>query len=214
MKEIIIRIFIADDHVLIREGFKKILNMEKDIKVIGEGNNAFETLSYVEKNDFNVLILDISLPDKNGLDVLKEVKIIRPELYVLILSMHPEDRFAVRAIKAGASGYITKESAPDELVKAIRKVNGGGRYISAHLAEKLVFDMQSKSDKPVHEILSDREFQVLRLIALGKTMGEISVKLNLAVTTISTYRSRILEKLNLKTNAELIHYTITNNLID
>ena len=209
-----IRIFIADDHALIREGFKKILNMEKDIKVVGEGINAFETINYIEKNDFNVLILDINLPDKNGLDVLKEVKIIKPELYVLILSMHPEDRFAIRAIKAGASGYITKESAPDELVKAIRKVNGGGRYISAHLAEKLVFDMQSKSDKPVYEVLSDREFQVLRLIASGKTMGEISLELNLAVTTISTYRSRILEKLNLRTNAELIHYTITNNLID
>jgi DNA-binding NarL/FixJ family response regulator len=214
MAVVMIKIFIADDHALIREGFKRILNMEKDIKVIGEGNNAFETISYVEKNDFDVLILDINLPDKNGLDVLKEVKIIKPELYVLILSMHPEERFAMRAIKAGASGYITKESAPDELVKAIRKVNGGGRYISTNLAEKMVFDMQSKMDKPIHEILSDREFQVLRFIASGKTMGEIAIELNLAVTTISTYRARILEKLNLKTNAELIHYTITNNLID
>jgi DNA-binding NarL/FixJ family response regulator len=210
----VIRIFIADDHALIREGFKRILNMEKDIKVVGDGNNAFETISYVEKNDFDVLILDINLPDKNGLDVLKEVKIIKPELHVLILSMHPEERFAMRAIKAGASGYITKESAPDELVKAIRKVNGGGKYISTNLAEKLVFDIQSKSDKPVHEILSDREFQVLRLIASGKTMGEIAIELNLAVTTISTYRSRVLEKLNLKTNAELIHYAITNKLLD
>ena len=209
-----IKIFIADDHALIREGFKRILNMEKDIKVVGEGKNAFETIRYVEKNDFNVLILDISLPDKNGLDVLKEVKIIKPELYVLILSMHPEDRFAVRAIKAGASGYITKESAPDELVKAIRKVNGGGKYVSPNLAESLFFNLQLKSDKPIHEILSDREFQVLRLIASGKTMGEIAIGLNLAVTTISTYRSRILKKLNLKTNAELIHYAIMNNLID
>jgi DNA-binding NarL/FixJ family response regulator len=209
-----ISIFIADDHALIREGFKKILNMEKDIKVIGEGINAFETIRYVEKNDFNVLILDINLPDKNGMDVLKEVKIIKPELHVLILSMHPEDRFAVRAIKAGASGYITKESAPDELVKAIRKVNGGGKYISANLAEKLVFDLQSKSNKPIHEILSDREFQVLRFIASGKSMGDIAIELNLAVTTISTYRSRILEKLNFKTNAELIHYAITNKLLD
>jgi DNA-binding NarL/FixJ family response regulator len=209
-----ISIFIADDHALIREGFKKILNMEKDIKVIGEGINAFETIRYVEKNDFNVLILDINLPDKNGMEVLKEVKIIKPELHVLILSMHPEDRFAVRAIKAGASGYITKESAPDELVKAIRKDNGGVKYISANIAEKLVFDLQSKSNKPIHEILSDREFQVLRFIASGKSMGDIAIELNLAVTTISTYRSRILEKLNLKTNAELIHYAITNKLLD
>jgi DNA-binding NarL/FixJ family response regulator len=209
-----ISIFIADDHALIREGFKKILNMEKDIKVVDEGKNAFETIRYVEKNDFNVLILDINLPDKNGMDVLKEVKVIKPELYVLILSMHPEDRFAIRAIKAGASGYITKESAPDELVKAIRKVSGGGKYISPNLAESLFFNLQLKSDKPVHEILSDREFQVLRLIASGKSMGDIAIELNLAVTTISTYRSRILEKLNLKTNAELIHYAIMNNLTD
>jgi DNA-binding NarL/FixJ family response regulator len=209
-----IKIFIADDHALIREGFKKILNMEKDIKVVDEGKNAFETIRYVEKNDFNVLILDINLPDKNGMDVLKEVKVIKPELYVLILSMHPEDRFAIRAIKAGASGYITKESAPDELVKAIRKVSGGGKYISPNLAESLFFNLQLKSDKPVHEILSDREFQVLRLIASGKSMGDIAIELNLAVTTISTYRSRILEKLNLKTNAELIHYAIMNNLTD
>ena len=209
-----ISIFIADDHALIREGFKKILNMERDMKVVGEGNNAFETISYIEKNDFDVLILDINFPDKNGLDVLKEVKIIKPELYVLILSMHPEDRFAIRAIKAGASGYITKESAPDELVKAIRKVNGGGKYVSPNLAESLFFNLQLKSDKPVYEILSDREFQVLRLIASGKSIGDIASGLNLAVTTISTYRSRIFEKLNLKTNAELIHYAIMNNLID
>jgi len=209
-----IKVFITDDHALIREGFKKILNLEKDIKIVGEGSNAFETISFIEKDDCDVLILDINLPDKNGLDALKEIKIIKPELRVLILSMHPEDRFAVRALKAGASGYMSKEAASEELVRAIRKVHAGGKYISSSLAEKLAFNLDTKTDKPTHEILSDREFQVLRLIASGKTIGEVAVELNLAVTTISTYRSRILKKLNLKTNADLIHYAITNNLLD
>jgi DNA-binding NarL/FixJ family response regulator len=209
-----IRVFIADDHALIREGFKKILSHENDISILGEAGNAAETIRFIEKNKCDVLILDINLPDKSGLDIIKEIKNLKPSVNILILSMHPEDRFAIRALKAGASGYLSKETAADELVKAIRKVQGKGKYISGSLAEKLAFDLQSKSDKPVHELLSDREFQVMRLIASGKTMSEIADHLSLAVTTISTYRARILDKLNLSSNAELIYYAISNNLLD
>ncbi len=209
-----IRIFITDDHSLIREGFKKILNDEKDISIIGEAANAHTTMSFVIQNSIDVLILDLNLPDKSGLDLLKELKAIKPEIKILILSMHPEDRFAMRVLKAGASGYVTKESAGEELVKAIRKVYNGGKYVSESLAELLAFEIQGGGDRPVHEILSDREFQVLQMIAGGKTLAEISELLSLAVTTVSTYRARILEKLNLHSNAELIHYAITNKLLD
>ena len=209
-----IKVFIADDHSLIREGFKKLLKDEMDIEVVGEAGNAKDTMEFVLKNNVDVLSLDINLPDKSGLDLLKELREFKPELRVLILSMHPEDRFAMRVLKAGAFGYVTKESAGEELVKAIRKVHNGGKYVSATLAEKLVFEIQSGSDKPVHEILSDREFQVFQMIASGKTLAEIADSLSLAVTTVSTYRARILEKLNLHSNAELIHYAITNKLLD
>ncbi|OGU28631.1 MAG: DNA-binding response regulator [Ignavibacteria bacterium GWA2_35_9] len=209
-----IKVFIADDHSLIREGFKKLLKDEMDIEVVGEAGNAKDTMEFVLKNNVDVLSLDINLPDKSGLDLLKELREFKPGLRVLILSMHPEDRFAMRVLKAGAFGYVTKESAGEELVKAIRKVHNGGKYVSATLAEKLVFEIQSGSDKPVHEILSDREFQVFQMIASGKTLAEIADSLSLAVTTVSTYRARILEKLNLHSNAELIHYAITNKLLD
>ena len=209
-----IKVFITDDHSLIREGLKKLLKDEMDIKVAGEAGNAKDTMEFVLKNNLDVLVLDINLPDKSGLDLLKELKEFKPELRVLILSMHPEDRFAMRVLRAGAYGYVTKESAGEELVKAIRKVYDGGKYVSAALAEKLVFEIQSGSDKPLHEMLSDREFQVFQLIAAGKTLAEIADGLSLAVTTISTYRARILEKLNLHSNAELIHYAITNKLLD
>ena len=209
-----IKVFITDDHLLIREGFKKLLKDEIDIEVIGEAGNANDAMDFVLKNNVDVLILDINLPDKSGLDLLKEIKEFKPDLRVLILSMHPEDRFAMRVLRAGAYGYVTKESAGEELVKAIRKVHNGGKYVSATLAEKLVFEIQSGTDKPVHEILSDREFQVFQMIASGKTLAEIADGLSLAVTTVSTYRARILEKLNLHSNAELIHYAITNKLLD
>lgn len=209
-----IKVFITDDHSLIREGFKKILNDEKDIIIAGEAGNAKDATDYVMNNDIDILILDLNLPDKNGLDLLKELKIYKPQLKILILSMHPEDRFAMRVLKAGASGYVTKESASDELVKAIRKVYNGGKYVSESLAEILAFELQSGMDKPVHEILSDREFQVMQMIASGKTLAEISDSLSLAVTTVSTYRARILEKLHLHSNAELIHYAINNKLVD
>jgi DNA-binding NarL/FixJ family response regulator len=209
-----IRIFITDDHSLIREGFKKILNDEKDVSIVGEAGNAKDCMSFVLDNNVDILILDLNLPDKSGLDLLKELKSLRPQLKILILSMHPEDRFAMRVLRAGASGYVTKESAGDELVKAIRKVYNGGKYVSEHLAEILAFELQGGGDKPIHELLSDREFQVLQMIASGKTLAEISEILSLAVTTVSTYRARILEKLNLHTNAELIHYVITNDLLE
>jgi DNA-binding NarL/FixJ family response regulator len=209
-----IRIFITDDHSLIREGFKKILNEEKDISIIGEAANSRDTMSFVLNNKLDILILDLNLPDKSGLDLLKELKAIKPEIKILILSMHPEDRFAMRVLKSGASGYVTKESAGGELVKAIRKVYNGGKYVSESLAEILAFEVQGNLDKPIHELLSDREFQVLQMIASGKTLAEISGTLSLAVTTVSTYRARILEKLNLHSNAELIHYAITNKLLD
>lgn len=209
-----IRIFITDDHSLIREGLKKIINDEKDISIIGEAGNAKDTMSFVLNKNIDILILDLNLPDKSGLDLLKELKSLKPELKILILSMHPEDRFAMRVLRGGASGYITKESVGEELVRAIRKVYNGGKYVSESLAEMLAFEIQGGGDKPIHEILSDREFQVLQMIASGKTLAEISEALSLAVTTISTYRARVLEKLNLHSNAELIHYAITNKLLD
>ena len=171
-------------------------------------------MNFVMKNSVDILILDINLPDKSGLDLLKELREFKPDLRILILSMHPEDRFAMRVLRAGAYGYITKESAGEKLVMAIRKVYNGRKYVSEALAEKLAFELQSGSDKPVHELLSDREYQVFQMIASGKTLAEIAGSLSLAVTTVSTYRSRILEKLNLRSNAELIRYAITNKLLD
>ncbi|MBD3409977.1 MAG: response regulator [Ignavibacteriales bacterium] len=209
-----IKIFIADDHLLIREGLKKILRSEKDIQIVGESEDPFEVTEFVRDNELDILILDISLPGKSGLDVLKEVKAMKPDLHVLILSMHPEERFATRALKSGAAGYITKESASEELMIAIRKVSTHGKYISPSLAEKIALSLDPTSDKLPHETLSDREYQVLRHMASGKTQSEIAEELFLSISTINTYRSRILEKLNLKSNIELIHYAITNNLVD
>jgi DNA-binding NarL/FixJ family response regulator len=209
-----IKVFITDDHYLIREGFSKILGDEKDINITGQASNARDTMEFVLNNSLDILILDLNLPDKSGLDLLKELKVLKPGLKILILSMHPEDRFAIRVLKAGASGYITKESAGEDLVKAIRKVYNGGKYVSESLAEILAFELQGGIERPIHEILSDREFQVLQMIASGKTLAEISDTLSLAVTTVSTYRARILEKLNLHSNAELIHYALTNKLLE
>ncbi len=209
-----IKIFIADDHPLIREGFKKILKEEKDFKVSGEASDAFQVIDAVRTQKFDVLTLDINMPGKNGLDTLKEIKEINPHLNVLVVSMHPEERFALRTLRAGASGYIKKETAADDLVKAIRKVASGGKYISSSLAEKIAFDLDSGLHKPMHELLSDREFQVFHLIATGKAQSEIANELSIGISTVNTYRSRILEKLNLKSNAELIHYAITNKLVD
>jgi two-component system invasion response regulator UvrY len=209
-----IRVLIADDHAVVRQGLKQILGGTPEMLVAGEATNGQEVLDKVRAEAWDVVILDISMPDRSGLDILKQLKAERPKLPVLVLSMHSEDQYAVRVLKAGASGYLTKDSAPDELVKAIRKVVSGGRYVSSFLAEKLAFEIGTDSSRLPHETLSDREFQVLRLIAAGKSVTEIAAELYLSVKTVSTYRARLLRKMNLGTNAELMHYAMQNHLID
>jgi two-component system, NarL family, invasion response regulator UvrY len=208
-----INILIADDHELIREGLKKILKKETDMQVLGEASNAQQVFNLVKNGKLSIVLLDISMPGPSGLDVLTELKRDYPKLPVLILSMHPEDRFAVRALKAGAAGYVTKDGAVAELVNAIRKVVAGGKYVSPHLAEKLADDLE-KSEKPLHENLSDREFQVMCLIASGKKTSEIAEELALSISTVNTYRTRILEKMKMETNVELTRYAIENHLIE
>jgi len=208
-----IKILIADDHVIVREGLKKIIADEIDMTVADEAGNGQEALEKVWAYNYDVVLLDISMPGRSGLDILKQVKSEKPELPVLILSMHPEEQYAVRVLKAGASGYLTKESAPDELITAIRKVSSGRKYVTASLAEKLAFDLGSNTEKQLHEILSDREFQVMCKIANGKTVKDIGDELSLSVKTISTYRTRILEKMKMKNNAQLTHYAIQNKLV-
>ena len=208
-----IRILVVDDHPIIRRGLIQIIEETYDIIVEDEASDGYEVLEKIQKKNYDVILLDLALPGINGLDVLKQIKIIKSNLPVLILSMYPEEQYAVRVLKAGASGYLTKESAPDELVMAIRKISTGGRYVSSSLAEKLAYDLSDDKNKMVHELLSDREFQVLCMIASGKTVSEIADKLSLSVKTVSTYRCRILEKMNLNNNAELTHYAFENNLI-
>ncbi|MFO7445331.1 MAG: response regulator transcription factor [Ignavibacteriaceae bacterium] len=209
----IFNVLIADDHSFIREGLKNVLSRELDLKVIGEARNSVEVLEHLKNNKTDVLLLDISMPGRSGIDIIKDIKNLYPDVKILMLSMHPEDTFAIRSLKLGASGYLTKDSAPDELVKAIRKVISGGNYVSITLAEKLAGHLKQGMDKLPHENLSDREFEVLRLIAGGKTVSGIAVELNLSVQTVSTYRARILEKMNMKSNAELTYYAVANNLI-
>ena len=209
-----IHILIADDHTIVRKGLKQILAETSDMVVADEANNGYEVMEKVRKNRYDVLLLDISMPGKSGLDILKELKAEKPKLPVLVLSMYPEEQYAVRVLRAGASGYLTKESAPDELVGAIRKVAQGKKYVSPSLAEKLAVDLETDASKPPHETLSDREYQVLCLIASGSTVGEVAEKLSLSAKTVSTYRARILEKMNMKNSAELTHYAIQNKLVE
>jgi DNA-binding NarL/FixJ family response regulator len=208
------RILIVDDHEVLRDGVKRIFDKQPGTMIFGEASTAPEALRLVRDEDWDIVVLDLSLGDKSGLEVLKELKRICPRLPVLILSMHSEEQFARRAFKAGAAGYITKDSPRAELVKAINKVIRGGRYASPALAEKLIVDLGKDTDRPPHETLSDREFEVMRLIASGKTVSEIAELLSLSDSTISTYRARILEKMEMKTNAELTHYAIQNKLVD
>jgi two-component system invasion response regulator UvrY len=208
-----IKVLITDDHAVVRKGLRQILGETSDIVVTDEAANAHQLLQLLPKKDYGVLVLDISLPGRSGFDILKEVKSLRPNLPILIHSMHSEEQFAVRALKAGASGYITKESAPEELVKAIRKVHAGGRYVSAELGEKLALGLADDALKAPHEALSDREYQVMYLIASGKMSKEIAYELSLSVKTISTYRARVLEKMKMKTNADLTRYAIHNHLV-
>jgi len=209
-----LRILIADDHPLFRRGLKQIITETSDMVVADEAADGREALSKAETGDYDVLLLDITMPFKNGVDVLSQLKNERPTLPVLMLSMHPEEQYAVRALRAGASGYLTKESAPEELVAAIRKVSAGGKYVSASLAERLASIVQSDGEALPHETLSHREHQVMCLIASGKTVSEAARELSLSVKTISTYRARILEKLKMKNNAELMRYAIKNQLVE
>jgi two-component system invasion response regulator UvrY len=207
------KILIIDDHEIVRDGLKKIVNEQSENITFGEASTAPEALRLVAEQDWDIVILDLSLGGRNGLEVLKELKQIRPGLPVLILSMHSEEQYARRAFKAGAAGYITKDSPRAELLNAINKVAKGRKYVSGALAEELVIDLERGSDRPPHETLSDREFEVMRLIASGKTVGEIAVLLSLSDNTISTYRARLLEKMKMRTNAELTHYAILNGLV-
>jgi two-component system invasion response regulator UvrY len=209
-----IRVFIADDHAIVREGLKQILAESRDIILAGEAENGNDALKLFRKSRCHVMLLDISMPDRNGIDVLKLVKKEQPELAVLMLSMHREDQYAIRALKAGASGYLTKQSAPRELVVAIRQVATGQKYISAALAQALASQVGENHETAAHDSLSDREYQTLTLIASGKTVTEIASDLSLSVKTVSEYRSRLLSKMKLKTSAELTHYAIRNQLID
>jgi DNA-binding NarL/FixJ family response regulator len=210
----LIKVLIADDHPIVRQGLRQILSETADMEVAGEAVNSQEALDQVRVGGWDVLVLDVTMPGRSGFDILKELKYEQPDLPVLVLSIHAEEQLAVRVLKAGASGYVTKENAPNELVKAIRKVVSGGRYISPGLAESLAFGLDTASNRPRHETLSDREFQVMQLMASGKTLTEIAEDLSLSAKTVSTYRTRLLEKLDLKGNAELIRYAIEHGLIE
>jgi len=210
----VIKVLIADDHAILRRGLKEILMHELKGAVCSEAKNAYEVLTQVQNGDWDLLILDVSMPGRSGLDVLTDLKAARPKLPVLVLSMHPDDQYGKRALKAGASGYVNKDSEPEELFKAIRKVLAGGRYVSPKLAEKLALDLSENTERPIHEILSNREFEVLRMIGAGKTVTQIAGELHLSMPTVSTYRARILEKLNMKTTAELMRYALHNQLVD
>jgi len=209
-----LRILIVDDHPIVRQGLRQTLADAAQIGEIVDAATPQEALDLVGQREWDAVILDIGLPGRGGLDVLKDIKRAVPGLPVLILSMHSEDQYAVRALRAGAAGYLTKEAAPKNLVDAIRRVVAGGRYISPELAERLATELTVDAGKPLHASLSDREFDVLRAIASGQTVGEIADRLSLSVKTVSTYRTRILEKMRLKNNAEMMHYVHTNHLLD
>jgi two-component system, NarL family, invasion response regulator UvrY len=209
-----IKILIADDHAIVREGLKQIVAEEKDIQVAGEAENSEQMMKHLEKEKWSVVILDINMPGKSGLEALKDIKLQYPDLPVLILSMFSEDQYGIRAIKAGASGYLKKVSAPTELVSAIRKIVSGGKYINPSLAEKLADKFGETQKKSLHENLSDREYQIMCNIALGKSAEEIAQELSISINTVYTYRNRILEKMSLKSNVELTQYVLSNKLVE
>jgi len=206
-------ILIGDDHAVVRRGLRQIFDETEEFKVVAEAGDGFEVLEQVRKHPVDLVVLDISMPGLNGLDALKQLRNEFPALPVLVLSIYGEDQYAVRVLKAGASGYLSKESAPEELLVAARRIVHGGKYVSPSLAEKLAMEIQTPATKMPHELLSDREYQVMCLIASGKTVSEIATELHLSVKTVSTYRSRLLIKMGMKNNAEITHYAIKNGLV-
>jgi DNA-binding NarL/FixJ family response regulator len=209
-----IKLIIADDHPMVRRGLKDIFEDEEDIQVEADAENGRELLAEIRKQKFDVVLMDLSMPGISGLDLLKQLKSEKPKLPVLVVTMHAENRYAMRALKAGASGYLTKGAPPDEILAAVRKLAKGGKYASSSMAEALVRRLDEPEDKLLHELLSDREFQVLCLIASGMTVSEIAYKLSLSVNTISTYRTRVLEKMDMDNNAQLTQYAISNGLVE
>lgn len=208
-----ITIYIADDHFLIRDGLKKLFEHEMDIVVAGDGGDAFEVLEFVRNNSCDIIILDLNLPGKNGLEVLEDIKGIKPEIKVLVLSMHSEESYGVRAMRGGAAGYLNKEKSSDELLKAVRRISEGRKYVSAELAEKLAEEIDRNVTKSGKQTLSDREFEVVVLYAKGYSQNEIAEKLYVSPSTVSTYRGRIMKKLGISNNAELIMYAVKNGII-
>lgn len=209
-----IKILIADDHAIVREGLKQIVALEKDLQVTGEAGSSVELFEQLEKQSFDIIILDINMPGRSGLDIMKDLNNRFPHIPVLILSMYSEDQYGFRAIKAGASGYLKKVSAPEELVIAIKKIVGGGKYISPALAENLAKNVSVKSTKPVHENLSNREYEVMCKIASGKSAEEIADELSISINTFYSFRNRILDKMKLKSNVEITHYVLQNKLLE
>ncbi len=209
-----IRIVVADDHTIVREGLKQLLSGAGDLAVVGEAQNGHEVLERVRALDFDVLLLDMSMPGRSGIELIKQARAEKPKLRVLVLSMHEEEQYAVRAIKAGASGYLTKESATAQLVSAIRKVASGGAFITESVAQQLALGAMPQTEGPPHGALSDREFQVFRKLVSGKGVTEIAAELNLSVKTVSTHKARIMQKMNMSNPAELIRYAIHHRLVD
>jgi DNA-binding NarL/FixJ family response regulator len=210
----VIKVLVADDHAIVRRGLRQILADTEDIMVGGEAGTAQEALALVRSERWNAVILDISLPGASGLGLLAEIHKERPELPVLVLTVHSEEQYAVRAIKAGAAGFLTKESAPERLIDAVRKVASGGRYVSAELAENLASFLAGETAGAPHERLSDREFEIMKMLGSGRTVSEVARELTLSVKTVSTHRTRILKKMGMKTNAELTHYAVRTRLVD
>ncbi len=209
-----IRVLVADDHAVVRRGVVQILADSPHIVVAGEASCGSEVLRAVRENDYDIVLLDIAMPGGSGLEVLKQLHSLKPDVQVLILSMYPERQYAMRALRAGAAGYLTKDSAPDELVDAIDRIARGDKYITRSLAQELASELGGNAGKELHEALSDREYQVMRLLAAGNSVSEIAAQLSLSVKTVSTYRTRILEKLDLKTTAEIMHYALARGLVE